>query len=273
MGRRQPRQLIETNMAELAVPNPPPGVVIADESASHHGCVTFVVRWISISLAPTVLPIVLTLIVLSNDYQNQSRRLAAMYYIAAMIVMFVFLGAGQWIVLRRHLAKPFGWAAATVAGLVFGCGAAALAYMQVPQFWWMLFQTPELMIDLALPPGTAVSCLSSATAGGCFGLTLGALQALTLRVSWRFRAMWIAISVLALTCAFAASELQAYFESQGMLFTLGELPTEQLFWLPRVAIGFCLPMLIYACLTSPALWFILMRSRNSSMSVLLDRFD
>ena len=233
----------------------------------------FAMRWTLLSLASTVIPILLTTIPSPEVFQNSSNRLLLLYYLGAAFFLLISLCATQWFLLRAYLERPRIWAAVTGVGFVFGCAVAVLTIRQAPQYWWKLYHNPDEMIDSIILPSTLVGYLTMATAGALFGLVLGGLQIVTLASRRYLKALWVVTCVVALTGCFIVLELLGHLDSEGMFSVFGQSPTEKLFWLPRAAITFAAPMLTYACLTSAPLWFILMRSKSSSMKQLLDRFD
>ena len=89
----------------------------------------------------------------------------------------VFVGLGQWVILRRYFSQAWWWILASGAGWIVG---------------WAVI-TSGLVV---LPGGGAFTAIVS---GAIFGLTMGTAQWLVLRWWTRFAGLWILASIPAWT--------------------------------------------------------------------------
>jgi len=85
----------------------------------------------------------------------------------------VFVGAAQWVVLRRYFSQAWWWILASTAGWIVG---------------WAII-TSGLFLSPGSGPFTAI------VSGAIFGLTMGVAQWLILRRWTRFAGLWILASI------------------------------------------------------------------------------
>jgi hypothetical protein len=141
------------------------------------------------------------------------RLLNAMAAIAVMtVVIGAVLGAFQAAGLRRLLAKPAWWIAATVAGVAAGL---ALGVMLVQEIGIRLTGSPLQIAQL----GTAMRALSFVAVGLVAGTVLGAAQWLVLRAQRQDVKQWVVVCGAALAIAFCVASLLV--DASGMRYASG----------------------------------------------------
>ena len=85
----------------------------------------------------------------------------------------VFVGAAQWVVLRRYFSQAWWWILASAAGWLVG---------------WAIITS-----GLFVPPGGGP--FTAIVSGAVFGLTMGVAQWLILRMWTRLAGLWILASI------------------------------------------------------------------------------